>query len=410
MPLSTAQKQIFDDTNRFRVVSAGRRFGKTFLSTWEIARVARHPGKNIYYIAPTYRQAKQIMWEHLKEEMSKRRWVSRINESDLSIVLVNGSRISLRSAENFDSMRGVSLDFAVLDEAAFMKPETWNEVVRPALSDKKGGALFITTPKGRNWIYDLWNNAKMYPDWASSQFTTLDGGMVDAEEIEAAKRELDEKTFRQEYLATFESYEGLIYYNFAPDRNVKQKQIEITPKTVLHIGMDFNVTPLVAAISVVDAQNNIHIVDEILLNGSNTYEMCEEIQRRYPNNRIWAYPDASGQARKTSSIQSDHNIMKQAGFVLKVGRSNPAVQDRIAAVNSALLSTSGDIKLTIDPKCKNVIKCISNQVYKEGTRVPDKDGQLDHMNDAVGYLVNFIHPIRQPIPDRKQHYGRYSVY
>ena len=132
MPLSQPQREIFDRDTRFAVCSCGRRFGKTFLSVYEIARVARYPNKNIFYIAPTYRAAKMIMWEMMKEEFGKRRWIKKINESDLVIVLKNDSKISLRSGENFDSMRGVSLDFAVLDEAAYMTADVWSKVIRPA--------------------------------------------------------------------------------------------------------------------------------------------------------------------------------------------------------------------------------------------------------------------------------------
>ena len=395
MPLTPAQTKIFDSDARFRVVSAGRRFGKSFLSIWEMARAARHPGKNIFYIAPSYRQAKQIIWDTLKHELGKRNWIKRVNESDLSVTLKNNSKISLRSADNPDSMRGVSLDMAILDEAAFMKKETWTEVIRPALSDKQGNALFITTPKGRNWIYDLHTEAKIMDDWSAFQFTTIQGGNVLPEEVEAAKRELDEKTFRQEYEATFETYSGLIYYNFDPLRNVKHSDMEITDRTLIHAAIDFNVDPMSCALATVQ-DNHIHIFAEIILSGSNTYELAEEINTRFPNNRIWAYPDASGQARKTNSNTSDHNILRQAGFVLKVGRSNPPVVDRIAAVNSSLLSSTGDVKLTIAPKCKQVIKGLNNQVYKEGTRIPDKDSGFDHTNDAVGYLVNAVNPVTRP--------------
>ena len=133
MPLTKPQKTIFNDTSRFRVVAAGRRFGKTFLSMWEIARVARHPNSKIYYIAPSYRMGKNIIWEDLKSELIRRRWVAKINESDLTITLVNNSRISVRSADNPDSMRGVSLDAVILDEAAYMSKETWTSVIRPCL-------------------------------------------------------------------------------------------------------------------------------------------------------------------------------------------------------------------------------------------------------------------------------------
>ena len=155
MPLTDPQKSIFDSAARFRVVVAGRRFGKTFLSMWEIAKFARHPNRKIFYIAPTYRQAKQIIWEDLKQQLVQKRWAKKINESDLSILLVNNTKIYLRSSDNPDSLRGVSMDFMIMDEAAMIDPRMWQEICRPALSDKQGHALFITTPRGMNWIYDL---------------------------------------------------------------------------------------------------------------------------------------------------------------------------------------------------------------------------------------------------------------
>jgi hypothetical protein len=246
-----------------------------------------------------------------------------------------------------------------------------------------------------NWLYDLFQDAGHLPDYESFQFTTLDGGQVPEAEVEAAKRELDSKSFRQEYLATFETYSGLIYYNWNPKVNVINSPPQITERTLLHIGMDFNVTPLVAAISVVE-NGVITFFDEIRMDGSNTYEMTEEIRNRYPNNRIYCYPDASGQARKTSSHTSDHKILQHAGFVIKARGVNPAVRDRIASVNSNLLSMTGDTRLFVTPNCKNIIKCISSQTYKTGTLVPDKTNDTDHMNDAVGYLAHWINPIRAP--------------
>lgn len=396
MPLTPTQKTISDDESRFKVVVAGRRFGKSYLSLNEMAKYARYPNRNIYYIAPTWRQSKNIIWDDLKERLAKVRWLKKVNESDLTVTLINNTKISLRSAENFDSMRGVSLDFAVLDECAFMKKEVFTEVVRPALSDRQGSAMFITTPKGRNWVYDMWQGAKTQADWSAFQFTTLDGGQVLPEEIDAARNDMDDKTFRQEYEATFETYAGIIYYNFDPDNNVKVNHTPPDKREILHIGCDFNVSPICATISTY-RENKLHVHNEIQIFGSNTYELCEEIRRLYPEHRVWVYPDASGQANKTNSVKSDHNILREHGFVIKANRSNPMVIDRIASVNSGFKTASEECRVTIDPKCKNLIKCLTHQTYKEGTRIPDKDSGYDHMNDALGYLVHGLMPIKRPV-------------
>ncbi len=397
MALTPPQKLVSDNPARFKVVVAGRRWGKSHLSMNEMAKFARHPNRKIFYVAPTYRQAKQILWDDLKTKMMACRWAAKINESDLSITLVNGSKIHLRSADNYDSLRGISIDFLVMDECAMIDVKTWTEVLRPALSDRQGHALFITTPKGRNWIYDLFEGAKIQPGWWAHSSTTLEGGNVPPEEIESAKADLDDRSFQQEYLASFVNYQGMIYYNWNIENNVQRRSVDDLPRNeILHVAMDFNVSPLVAGIARITG-DEIHFIDEIMMHGSNTYEMAEELKNRYPNNRLWIYPDASGQARKTSSNTSDHNILRQSGFTIKAKGINPPVKDRIAAVNASLRSVDGTVRMTVDPKCKNIINCISKQTYKEGTQIPDKTGDLDHFNDAVGYLVHWINPIKRPV-------------
>lgn len=410
MPLSEVQQIVADDESRFKLVVAGRRWGKSFLAMHEIAKHARQPKQNIFVVFPSYRAAKQILWEPLKEKFLRVNWAKKINESDLSITLVNGSRIYLRSADNIEALRGVSISHLIMDEAALIDKRMWTEICRPALSDQKGGALFITTPKGKgSWIYDLYQGANTQPGWRAFSFTTLEGGNVDPEEIETARNELDEKSFRQEYEASFEQYSGSIYYNWEPTVHITIADKVLNKGEILHCAMDFNVSPLVCAICRVNG-NEITVIDEITMEGSNTYEMAEELTNRYPDNRLWIYPDASGKARKTSSNTSDHHILRNAGFTLKVRNINPPVKDRIAAVNASLKSVDGTVKLTVDRSCKNLIRCISSQTYKEGTQIPDKSGNLDHYNDAIGYLTHWINPIRRPVPESNkgvQLFGHY---
>jgi hypothetical protein len=338
--------------------------------------------------------ARQIMWKQLKKRLIALNWAKKINESDLTITLVNDSEISLRSSDNYDSLRGVGLDFIVLDEAADMEEEVWTEVLRPTLSDRGGHAMFLGTPKGMNWLKDIYDMARLDPEnWASFQFTSLDGGRIPEAEIAAAQRDLDRRTFQQEYCASFETYSGLIYYAFG-DENV----VDVEPlqeRETLMIGLDFNIDPLSAVLAVRRGEQ-LHIFDELSINGANTFEFCEEIKRRYPNRRIEVYPDASGSQRRTSSNTTDHAILANAGFTVRVGRSNPAVLDRIAAVNSRLCSSTGQRMVLVNKKCRSLIKCLTSQTYKEGTRVPDKDGS-DHLNDALGYLIAWHWPVRREV-------------
>ena len=135
-------------------------------------------------ICPSYRQAKQIAWVKLKNILKDLKWVRKVNEAELTIELKNGSRICLRGADNKDSLRGVGIDFMVLDECADIDETAWTEVLRPTLSDTKGSAVFCGTPKGMNWFHDLYQRGQdpSEQEWSSYQFTTLDGGFVEATE------------------------------------------------------------------------------------------------------------------------------------------------------------------------------------------------------------------------------------
>ena len=402
MKLTPPQQQISDSESRMRICAAGRRFGKSFLAINELAKFARHPNKKCLYVAPSYRMARQIIWEDLKLFLRDVKWSKRVNESELTIYLVNNSTIMLRSADNPDSIRGIGVDFLVLDEAADIPKlsDTWQAVLRPTLSDRQGHALIIGSPKGRNFFYDLFTQGGATEDWSSFQYTTLEGGNVPPEEIAAAKRDMDLRTFQQEYEARFVDYAGVIYYAFSEDNIVPfDPKIMQNARLPLHVGIDFNVSPCSAVVGVI-VGDTVHIIDEIEIYSSNTLELSREIQSRYPHRIIMAYPDASGGAQKTSAAGvTDHLLLHNAGFTVKVGKTNPPVVDRINSVNSMLQSTSGERKLLIDPKCKRLRECLIKHTYKEGTRQPNKDDGYDHLLDSLGYMVYHNFAIRKQLMD-----------
>lgn len=401
MPLSAPQLEIVQAPQRFKCVVAGRRFGKTFLSIRQLCRAARIPDRTAWYVAPTYKQAKMIAFKALKKKLVELRWARKINETELSFELKNGSTIALKGADNYDSLRGIGLDYLVLDEFADIDPAAWYETLRPTLSDRMGEALFIGTPKGLNWAHDLYTLQEEYPDeWRSFQYTTIDGGNVKPEEIEAARRTLDARIFRQEYLATFETFTGRIYYAFDRVNNVKAYTGEIPYD--IHIGIDFNVDPITAIVFVRQGEV-LHIIDEIRIFGSNTDELVQEIHNRYTKKNIIAYPDPAGSARKTSAGgRTDHTILRAAGFQVKARSVTASVRDGINAVNARLRSSAGITTLFVDPKCKYTIECMEKYSYKEGTSVPDKDSGFDHLADAVRYCVEYQFPIRMPITEMPQ--------
>ena len=394
MALTKPQKKVISNEARFRVLITGRRFGKTFLAINELAKFASKPNQRVWYVAPTYRQAKAICWNVLKEKMIYHKWVKNINHSDLTITLKNNSQITLRGSDNEQSLRGVGLNFLCIDEFADVSQEAWYEVLRPTLSDTKGHALFCGSPRGfGNWSYELFKQGETNKDWASFKYTTIEGGNVDQDEVEQAKQDLDIRTFQQEYEATFVNYSGMIYYNFNRQNNIIEKYQKET--AILHIGLDFNVDPMSAVVCVI-VNEKIIVVDEIQIYSSNTQEMCDEIKNRYKNKQIVVYPDPSARQRKTSAGGfTDLSILKNAGFDVKCKNTAPLIRDRINAVNAKLKNVNGKNSLFIVKSCKNVIKSIERQIYKEGTHVPDKDSGYDHMNDALGYLIEFNFPLRR---------------
>ena len=221
MKLTKLQTQIRNSKSRFKVLICGRRWGKTVFSISQLLEHASKPNQRVWYVAPTYRQAEQIVWTQLKDILREKFWVRKLNETKLTADLVNGSLIALKGADNYDGLRGVGLNFLCIDEFADVNDKAWFEVLRPTLSDTKGKALFCGTPKGFNWAYELFKKGQVDDEWASWQYTTLDGGFVDVNEVEQARQDLDERTFKQEYEASFVTYSGSVYYAFDRRENVK---------------------------------------------------------------------------------------------------------------------------------------------------------------------------------------------
>ncbi len=398
MPLNNAQLAVANSNCRFRVLCGGRRVGKSYLAVRELARFARQPGKKCLYIAPTYQMCRSIIWTSLKERLGNLNWIARANESRLELELVNGSTIMLRSGDAGQSLRGGGYDFVVFDETSDIDSEIYYEVVRPALSAQKppGSVLFCGTPKGFNWFKGLYDLGRGHdPDWASFQFTTLQGGQVPESEIAAAKRDLDERTFLQEYESQFMTYSGIVAYNFSDDNIVSWKP---HPAKNILIGLDFNVHPMSAVVMVQsEDKKTVHAIDEIVIYGSNTNEMCEEIKNRYTGNNIIVFPDPAGVQRKTSANgRTDISILQNHGFRVLHRPRHPAVKDRINAMNSMLKNAEGERRFFVDPKCKHLIASLQRYVYKQDTQIPEK-GKWDHMFDATTYCVEYMYPVTKKV-------------
>ena len=206
------QQEVFEATERFKIVAAGRRTGKSRLAAWMlIINALQAKSGHVFYVAPTQGQARDIMWNTLLELGNPVITGSHVN--NMQVRLINGATISLKGADRPETMRGVSLKFLVLDEYADMKPSVWETVLRPALADQKGEALFIGTPLGRNHFYDLYKYASLGDDatYKAWHFTSYDNPLLDPEEIDTAKQSMSSYAFRQEFMASFEALGSEIF-------------------------------------------------------------------------------------------------------------------------------------------------------------------------------------------------------
>jgi predicted phage terminase large subunit-like protein len=200
------QQEVYNDPTRFKVIAAGRRTGKSRLAAWALILNCLSGKKGqVFYVAPTQGQARDIMWQMLLELGHS--VISSSHVNNLQIKFVNGALLTLKGADRPETMRGVSLKFLVMDEYADMKPEVWEQILRPALADQKGSAMFIGTPMGRNHFYELYTYAKISEDstFAGYHFTSYDNPLLDPNEIKAAEKSMSTFSFRQEFMASFEA-------------------------------------------------------------------------------------------------------------------------------------------------------------------------------------------------------------
>ncbi len=390
---------------RFRTAPCGRRFGKTFLGVEEVRRAAReavrqnvHPDNEIWYGAPTFKQGKRVFWRRLKRAIPARWLAGRANETECALTLLSGHVIRIVGLDNHDNLRGSGLWFFLGDEWADAKPEAWGETIRPMLSTAQGHALFLGTPKGTNDFYRkftlglpgaLHKDGTPVQGWKSWTFTTRQGGNVPPEEIAEAMRSMGPREFRQEYEAGFEDHAGRVIYAFSRAENIRPCPCSADEE--LHVGMDFNVNPMTATVWQ-HRQDTDHQVGEIMLPGSNTDEMCDELQRRYGRggrvSHVTVYPDPAGVQRRTSAMgRTDIGILRTRGFGVRAMSGHPQVRDRYNLTNARFCAADGTRRAFVDPACAKSIEAYERLTYREGSSEADKDGGYDHAVDATGYYL-----------------------
>jgi len=379
--LHPAQSKIASDTHRFRVVNCGRRFGKTFLSVWEMFAVAiAKNDSRVAYIAPTYQSARDIAWNELKR-ITMPIQVS-VNESRLEVKVKNQhggeSLIVLRGWESIDTLRGQAFDFIVLDEVAHYRNfwEHWQEVIRPTLTDRKGEALFISTPKGFNHFYDLFNMQAKDNDYKSFHFSTYDNPHMPREEVDKAKQELTEDRFAQEYMADFRKTEGLVYKEFNRSKHIFDGEVSRVAKHFA--GVDFGFTNPAAVISILkDDENRYWIRSEHYKRGQTDSQTADYVSACDFNE---VYPDPES----ASGVEE----LRQRGVnVRDVIKNKDSIRNGINIVRELFKSN----RLFIHESCKNLIWELETYAYAE--KKPDHNDEEnpikenDHALDALRYAL-----------------------
>tara|TARA_Y100000310_G_scaffold309598_1_gene353866 strand:+ start:842 stop:2053 length:1212 start_codon:yes stop_codon:yes gene_type:complete len=389
--IDKVRKEILTADYRFKVLVCGRRWGKTNLALIWLSLGEMKPDEQRWFIAPTYKQGKMIAFPILRQAFRDR---ARINESELKVTFPNDSAICIKGADNEDSLRGAGLGMdggnaVVLDEYAYFKPYVWEEIILPMLATSEGSAMFIGTPNGYNAMYDLYMKGQADPDWMSWQFKTSDGGFVSDEEIKQLKGNMDGRLYRQEMEGSFETTGNRAAYNFDRDKHLVS---EADKSQMVYAGLDQNVDYMTAVKVFEYTDQTIHYEDEIRLSNSNTEEMAKEIKRRWTDVKQ-IFPDPAGSARSTTSHRSDHQILREHGYQVTARRAHPSHRDRLNALNRKLLSADGKTGMTINPRCKYLIKDLE-QVQRDKKGGIDKSNiELTHALDACSYLIEYKFPV-----------------
>lgn len=400
------QRELHQDGTRFKVVVVGRRSGKsTYALNEAIATCLEKDNQLVWIVVPTFQQAKDIYWRgsdisrYLMKGMYKKK-----NDSDLMVEFNNGSIMYLKSAERPDSLKGSGLDLLIWDEVAMTRNAryVWEEVLQPTLSDKHGRAVFISTPKGYNYFYELYMRGVegKDPEWKSWKIATKDSyapwtmTKQGQQELEKLKQRMTEDAYAQEYEADFTRRTGLIFPEF--DRGIHVRDFEVVSKYPLEMGQDFGYThPTAMIYSYFDNDDVWYIFDEYYEVGKTIFEHSGGIlakRRQYANTQKAIY----GDSEDPQSIGEYANFGVFITPVIKRRGKDDSVLVGIDRIRERLKvdPVTKKPKMFIHPNCRNLIREIENYAWKEFKEEGDNEIPLkldDHAIDAMRYIIIMHH-------------------
>lgn len=410
--LNIPQAQFLKMPQKFRCYTGGFGSGKTWAGCGDISKHHyEHPRVTTGYFAPTYPQIRDIFYPTIEECAFDWGLRVEIKESNKEAHFYSGKQYRgttiCRSMDNPSSIVGFKIGHALVDEIDVMHTDkarqAWRKIIarmRYNIDGLRNGIAVTTTPEGFKFTYEQFvKEANKSPEkqklYGLIQASTYDNEInLPDDYIDSLKESYPPQLIEAYLNGQFVNLaSGAVYPEF--DRKLNHTDELILPNEPLHIGMDFNVLKMAAAVNVIRNGEPRALAE--LTGIRDTPAMVDVIKEKYPNHKIMVYPDASGQNTSSkSSTESDHSILRQAGFSVYVDGSNPRIKDRVNAVNAMILNSKGERRFKINTNtCPELTEGLEQQIYdKQG--MPDKAAGVDHLNDAFGYMISQKYPITKP--------------
>jgi hypothetical protein len=413
---------------RFAVVVGSRGLGKSFMSgsavTLAVEELERLPvsvpNKNIALLCGSYTQVTDIYWPMLAYQFGLESRAKSSSRALGKFVFKNGTEVRCWSSDAHERMRGSGQYLVVADEMPSWEVRgsdirnAWESVIEPCIvtrwSPKQaalvgaaspGRALIPSTPKGKDYFYDLAQREHTDQRWKTFKYTYKDSPLLSYEEIEEAKKHADPLRFAREYLASFEESGLTLFHTWDRKLHVDSNLPDFMEGEDVHVAIDFNIMLNCTSFHAIRG-GQLHTLDESK-GSANTEQLAHVIRSKYPRSRIICYPDPSGRARKTSAAigATDFSILREAGFTVLARDKAPPLVDSVAAVNRKMMNAAGDIDMYVHPRCKGFIDSIERTVWLESrpeTATIDKTQGVEHFSDGLRYLVDYLWPLNYSKP------------
>ena len=377
--------------------------GKTVgFCVFALRQCSKNPGKRILLAEPTYPMIRDVLQPCFEDIMRQLGFSYEYSATEMKYRVIwkkGWCDVLMRSAENFQRWAGLNLAAAGIDEADQLRDDRAWKMLLSRLRDGNTLTAFGSgTPEGFKFVWKYWQDDPK-TGYELIKGKTTDNSMLPEEFINSLKENYDENLLKAYLNGEFVNLQmGATYYNFKRENNVKANTYN--PALPVRIGIDFNVVPCAASLFSIHKNDSpeLRVFDEIELHHGGgaevmTERMVQEIKGKYPNNKYIAYPDPAGGSRHTSALYTDHDILRQGGFEVKVKPKAPRVVDSVNAVNKLC-----EKNLIIDPRCKGLITDLEQTVNKLGTREIDKSNkERTHFSDGLRYAIDFEYPIIKPI-------------